>query len=321
MESTKQEIRHILRFYYLRGKNATKAAEKICEVYGSDTVTIRTAQRWFDRFRSGVVDVEDTPRTGRPIVVETDKIVEIIQVDRHVSIRSIGQELGKDHKTVWNHLQKIGFQKKLDVWVPHELTEKNLLDRINACDALLKRNEFDPFLKRMVTGDEKWITYENLKRKRSWSKRGEPAQTIAKPGLTARKVLLCVWWDWKGVIHYELLNYGQTLNSVLYCEQLDRLKQAIDQKRPELVNRNGVVFHQDNARPHTSLMTRQKLRELGWDVLSHPPYSPDLAPSDYHLFRSMQNALGATKLASKEACENWLSEFFANKEGGFIRGG
>ena len=44
MESTKQEIRHILRFYYPRGKNATKAAEKICEVYGPDTVTIRTAQ-------------------------------------------------------------------------------------------------------------------------------------------------------------------------------------------------------------------------------------------------------------------------------------
>ncbi|XP_037915035.1 histone-lysine N-methyltransferase SETMAR-like [Hermetia illucens] len=169
MESTKEEIRHIVDFYYLRGKNAAKAVKQICEGYGSNTVTIRTAQRWFDRFRSGVVDVKDTPRIGRPILVETDEIVEIIKVDRHVSIRSIAQELGKDDKTVWNHLQKIGFQKKLNVWVPHELTEKNLLDRINACDALLKRNEFDPFLKRIVTGDEKWFTYENLKRKRSMS--------------------------------------------------------------------------------------------------------------------------------------------------------
>ncbi|QQP52156.1 Putative DD34D transposase [Caligus rogercresseyi] len=54
------------------------------------------------------------------------------------------------------------------------------------------------------------------------------AQTVAKPRLAARKVLLCVWWDWKGIIHYELLLYGQTLNSTIYCEQLDRLKQAID---------------------------------------------------------------------------------------------
>ena len=44
MGSTKQEIRHVLRFYYLRGENATKAAEKNCEIYGPDTVTIRTAQ-------------------------------------------------------------------------------------------------------------------------------------------------------------------------------------------------------------------------------------------------------------------------------------
>jgi len=90
--------------------------------------------------------------------------------------------------------------------------------------------------------DEKWVTYNNVKRKRSWSNRGELAQT-AKPGLTARKILLCVWWDWQGIIYYELLPYGQTLNSDLYCQQLDRLKEAISQKRPALANRRGIVFH------------------------------------------------------------------------------
>ena len=42
---------------------------------------------------------------------------------------------------------------------------------------------------------------------------------------------------------------------------------------------------------NTSLVTRKKLLELGWEVMPHPPYSPDLAPSDYHLFRSFQNHL------------------------------
>jgi len=136
----------------------------------------------------------------------------------------------------------------------------------------------------MVTVDEKWVTYDNVVRKRSWSRRGESAQTVSKPGLTARKALLCVWWDWKGIIYHELLSYGQTLNSDLYCQQLDLLKKAIDKKRPELTNRKGIVFHQDNAKPHTSIMTRNKLGELRWEVLMHPPYSPDLAPSDYPLF-------------------------------------
>ncbi|GFU19770.1 histone-lysine N-methyltransferase SETMAR [Trichonephila clavipes] len=154
----------------------------------------------------------------------------------------------------------------------------------------------------MGTGDSKLVPYDNIVRKRSWSKRGEDAQTVAKPGLTAMKVLLCIWWDWKRIIQYELLPYDQTLNSDLYCQQLDRLKLAIDQKRPELANRRGVVFHQDNARPHTSVVTRQKIWEFGWEVLMHPPYSPDLVPRDYHLFLALQNFLSDKKLGSREDC-------------------
>ncbi|CAK9796605.1 Histone-lysine N-methyltransferase SETMAR [Anthophora quadrimaculata] len=321
MEIKKEKIRYILQYHYDQGEKAEQAAKKICAVYGPSTVSNATAKRWFQRFRSGNMDVEDEARSGRPIVENVDKIMEIVESDRHVSTYSIAQELKISQKTVWNHLHKAGLKKKLDVWVPHELTQKNLLDRIDACDSLLRRNEIDPFLKRMVTGDEKWVTYENNSRKRSWSNRGGPAQTIAKRGLTAKKVLLCVWWDWKGIIHYELLPSGQTLNSDLYCQQLTRLKQAIDQKRPELANRKGVVFHQDNARPHTSLTTRQKLRELGWEVLSHPPYSPDLAPSDYHLFKFLQNFLDGTKLASREACENELVQFFTNRDEDFFNRG
>ena len=65
----------------------------------------------------------------------------------------------------------------------------------------------------------------------------------------------------------------------------------IKEKRPELTTRKGVIFHQDNARPLTSLVTSKKLLDLGWEVMLHPPYSPDLAPSDYHLFCLLQNYL------------------------------
>ncbi|GFU62578.1 mariner Mos1 transposase [Trichonephila clavipes] len=131
----------------------------------------------------------------------------------------------------------------------------------------------------MVTEDEKWVPYDNIVQKQSCSKLGEAAQTVAKPGLTTRKALLCIWCEWKGIIYYELLPYGQTLNLDLYCQQMDSLKLVIDPKRPELANRRGVVFHQDNARLHTSVVSLQKLWELVWEVLMHPPYSPDLEPA------------------------------------------
>ncbi|GFT83604.1 histone-lysine N-methyltransferase SETMAR [Trichonephila clavipes] len=92
---------------------------------------------------------------GRAVIGNVDKITEIIEVDRHVSSRSITEELKIDHKTVLSPLRKVGFKKKLDVWVPHYLTLKNRMDRISICEALAKWNEIDPFLKRMGTGDEK----------------------------------------------------------------------------------------------------------------------------------------------------------------------
>ncbi|GFU29610.1 histone-lysine N-methyltransferase SETMAR [Trichonephila clavipes] len=63
------------------------------------------------------------------------------------------------------------------------------------CKTLDKWNEINPSLKWMMTGDKKWLTYYHIERKRSWSKRGEAAQTVAKPGLSARKVQLCIWRD------------------------------------------------------------------------------------------------------------------------------
>ena len=95
-----------------------------------------------------------------------------------------------------------------------------------------------------------------------------------------------MWWDWKGVLCYELLE-SQTINSNKYCSQLDQLIAALDEKHPELVNRKRIIFHQDNTRLHVYLMTRQKLLQIGWEVLIHLLYSPDIAPSDFHLFQSL----------------------------------
>ena len=103
------------------------------------------------------------------------------------------------------------------------------------------------------------------------------------------------------------------INSNQYCSQLDQLKAALDEKRPELVNTKRIIFHQDNARPHVSLMTRQKLLQLGWEVLIHPPYSSDIAPSGFHLFRSLQNSLNGKNFSSLEECKRHLEQFFAQK--------
>ena len=126
--------------------------------------------------------------------------------------------------------------------------EINLLDCISICNSLLKHNENVSFLKQIVMGDEKWILYNNVEQKRSWGKLHEPPPTTPKAGLHP-KVMLCIWWDWKGVLYHELLPENQMINSNKYRSQLDQLKAALNEKRPELVNRKRIIFHQDNARP------------------------------------------------------------------------
>ena len=105
-----------------------------------------------------------------------------------------------------------------------------------------------------------------------------------------------------------MINYNK------YSSQLDQLKTALDEKCPELVNRIHIIFHQDNAKSHVSLMPRQKLLQLGWEVLIHLPYSPDIAPSDFHLFWCLKNSLNGKNFNSLEDCKMHLDQVFAQKD-------
>ena len=84
-------------------------------------------------------------------------------------------------------------------------------------------------------------------------------------------------------------------------------------------NRKNIILHHDNARPHAALETCQKIAELGWKILSYPPYSPDLAPSDYHLFLSLQNFFRSKNFKNKEDIKQALVNFFASKDETFSK--
>ena len=132
--------------------------------------------------------------------------------------------------------------------------------------------------------------------------------------IAQKKIMLSVRCDWKGVVFFELLSWNQTINLEVYCWQLKKLNAALKEKRPELVNRKGVIFHHGNATPHTSLATRQKLLRFGWEMMLHPPYSPDLVPSGYYLFRSLQNSLIGKTSNDDESVEWHLVQVFAEKD-------
>ena len=172
-------------------------------------------------------------------------------------------------------------------------------------------------------GNEKWILYNNVEQNRSWCKQNKPPPTTPKSGLHSKKVWCCIYG---GIgrefsINKELLPENQMINSNKYCPQLDKLQAALDKKLLELVNRKCIIFHQDNARSHISLMTRWKLLQLGWEVLIHLPYSPDIlshlmcfVPSDFHLFQSLKKSLNGKKFRFFKKCKRHLEQFFVQKD-------
>jgi histone-lysine N-methyltransferase SETMAR len=82
------------------------------------------------------------------------------------------------------------------------------------------------------------------------------------------------------------------MNAEVYSQQLEKMYTVLLEKYPSLVNRKRVLLQQDNARPHTAKKTFQKIEDLeDTELLPYPAFSPDLAPSDYYLFRSMAQFL------------------------------
>ncbi|GBO11448.1 hypothetical protein AVEN_108409-1 [Araneus ventricosus] len=90
---------------------------------------------------------------------------------------------------------------------------------------------------------------------------------------------------------------------------LIKLRDAIREKRRNEFRRKVVLFHQDNARPHVSTMTDWTLYKLEWDLMQHPPYSPDMAPSDFYLFSHLQLHLDGAIFNSNEEVINEVDLF------------
>ena len=134
-------------------------------------------------------------------------------------------------------------------------------------EMLLELQKKKVFLNRIVSGNEKSIHYVNPKRKKSYVKPGQLGKSTAKPNIYGAKVLLCIWWDQKDVLYYELLKPGETINGERYRTQLIRLKRAIAEKRPEYATRHEtIIFHHDNARPHVAIPVKNYLENSGWEV-------------------------------------------------------
>ncbi|KOX68175.1 Histone-lysine N-methyltransferase SETMAR [Melipona quadrifasciata] len=186
VESQKMHLRHVMLHCFKKGNSAKDTTGEIFTVYGSGTTTIRTVGNWFKKFRAGNFELKDEDRSGRPATTDTDIIKTVLTENPRYSVREIVDATNIPKTTVHEHLIKIGYANRYEVWVPH--------------------------------------------------------------------------------------------------------LQPVAEKRPELANRGGVVFHHDNARPHVALVVRQKLLQF-----------------------SLKNSLRGKSFKSISEIKTHLDEYFTSK--------
>jgi len=118
-----------------------------------------------------------------------------------------------------------------------------------------------------------------------------------------------MFWDQEDILLIDYLPKGQAIKAECYSSLLVQLKDILKEKSREKLTK-VVLFLHDNATPHRALATQKKLACLGFQCLDHQSYSPDLAPSDNHLFPGLKKQLKARHFSSEAevfaAAETWL---------------
>ncbi|GFX95014.1 histone-lysine N-methyltransferase SETMAR [Trichonephila clavipes] len=314
------EIWSVIRFLTAKNVSAAEIHRQISDVYGPNAMSSSKVHKWVRAFKDGRKNVHDEPRSGRPSVITDDLVKAVdekIREDRRFTISTLALEFPNVGRTTLHKVvsEKLKFRKLCARWVPRLLTEEHKLKIMVCALDFLDRyhKEGDKFLERIVTGDETWVSHitpESKRQSMEWRHTNSPVRVKAKRIISTRKVMATVFWDRHGVLLVEFMQQGTTINAAAYCATLTKLRRAIQNKRRGLLT-SGVVLLHDNASPHSAINIQNLIRSFGWEPIDHPPYSRDMAQSDFHLFRYLKEFLGGKRFDTadevKEEVQDWLS--------------
>jgi len=195
-------------------RNATETIAIICVLYGENAVSHITYKRWYQKFRQGDFSLEDEPRAGRPQKIETDELQALLDINSTQTEKELkrnhAEQLGVTQQAIFVRLHTMGKVEKEGRWIPHELSENNKNRWHDTALTLLSKFRKKIFCNKIITGDEKWILYDNPKRRKSWIDAGQPSTSMPRQEGFALDL------DWKGVLYYELLQPGETIMANYY---------------------------------------------------------------------------------------------------------
>ena len=238
-----------------------------------------------------------------------ENVAKLLNDDRRYSCDEIAHELDISHGSVHQILtESLQMRKIVARWVPHMLSESEKHQHVNIARKLLKRygEDGNEMLQQIVAIHETWIrSFEpELKRQSSeWNTKNSPRPVKFRRSQNCDKMLMIFAYDFSGVLTVHRVPTGQTVNKEYYkiCIRTI-LRPARRRKRQEIIDRTPLILH-DNASPHKANVVKELLESYQWEVLDHPPYSPDLSPPNFDLFPELKEPLRGIRYESLDELE------------------
>ena len=128
------------------------------------------------------------------------------------------------------------------------------------------------------------------------------SQTCTKKRLWS--LVVCCWSD-----PLQLSDPGKNITSEKYAQQIDEMYWKLQHLQLALINRKHPVLLHDNTWPNITQSVLQKLNKLGYEILPHLPYSPDLLPTDCHFFKHLDNFLQGKCFNNQQEAGSAFQEF------------
>ena len=240
---------------------------------GPETANKCSVQWWFKKFCKGGESLEDEEHSGCCRKLTTTSW----ELSVKLILLQVQEKLPKN--SVSTILQSFGIWNKLERWkssvsgchMSWPQIKKNHCFEVSS--SLILYNNNKPFLDWIVICDEEWILCDSWPWPAQWLDWEVPKHS-PKPYLHQKMVMVTVWWSTASLIRYRFLNPGESITSEKSAQEIDEMHQKLQCLQPELVYRKGPVLHHDNAWSCILQPVVQKLNELGYEVLPHPPYSP-----------------------------------------------
>lgn len=304
------EQRYVIAFLYRNNKSAGDISKILEDTYHDDCYRIDTVRYWLREIKSGRTTLHEfEPIEKLKDDGVTSAIERMIERNPLMSARMIARSLGVSPTTVINRLRdELDYHFYKTKWIPHQINSHQKMKRVHIAQSMLSilsEDEKHGF-KNIYTGDESWFLFE-YSQSSQWVLSKDELLTRTRKTNMQQKVMITIFFNGSGPILIDYLPKGMKFNGEYFINIIQQISDKVYPHGRRKYERKKTL-HYDNSPCHKSKKVKSFLSTTEFKTMKHPPYSPDIAPSDFGLFGTVKEKMINTEHANVQELQSHINE-------------